>query len=80
MNRRGSLNLSEESKEDLIMSETRKTNLEKELEAQSNLSGDESGDPCVDIKDPVRRSLCRVCQVPVVGEAPFCKDHEPPVP
>jgi hypothetical protein len=24
--------------------------------------------------------LCRVCQAPVVGEAPFCKDHEPPVP
>ncbi len=37
-------------------------------------------DPCADIKDPVRRGLCRVCQAPVIGEAPFCKDHEPPVP
>jgi hypothetical protein len=24
--------------------------------------------------------LCRVCNAPVIGEAPFCKDHEPPVP
>jgi len=39
-----------------------------------------AADPCADIKDPVRKGLCRVCQVPVVGEAPFCKDHEPPVP
>jgi hypothetical protein len=37
-------------------------------------------DPCAHITDPVRKGLCRVCQVPVVGEAPFCKDHEPPVP
>jgi hypothetical protein len=37
-------------------------------------------DPCADIKDPVRKGLCRVCQAPVIGEAPFCKDHEPPVP
>jgi len=40
----------------------------------------ETGDPCAHIKDPVRRGLCRVCQKPVIGEAPFCKDHEPPVP
>lgn len=40
----------------------------------------EAADLCADIKDPVRRGLCRVCQAPVVGEAPFCKDHEPPVP
>jgi hypothetical protein len=40
----------------------------------------QAGDPCAHITDPVRRGLCRVCQVPVVGEAPFCKDHEPPVP
>lgn len=36
--------------------------------------------PCAEIKDPIRKTFCRVCQVPVVGEAPFCKDHEPPVP
>jgi hypothetical protein len=37
-------------------------------------------DECGSIQDPVRRSLCRVCKAPVIGEAPFCKDHEPPVP
>lgn len=37
-------------------------------------------DVCAEIEDPVRRGLCRVCGLPVVGEAPFCKDHEPPVP
>lgn len=40
----------------------------------------QAGDPCAHIEDPVRRGLCRICQVPVVGEAPFCRDHEPPVP
>lgn len=40
----------------------------------------EKVDPCADITDPIRRGLCRVCQMPVAGEAPFCKDHEPPVP
>ncbi|MEI7450000.1 MAG: hypothetical protein WCJ75_10265 [Desulfomonile sp.] len=62
------------------MSETKETKLEKQVEGQSTTSGEPIGDPCVDIKDPLRRSLCRVCQVPVIGEAPFCKDHEPPVP
>jgi hypothetical protein len=38
------------------------------------------GAPCAHIEDPVRRALCHVCGLPVVGEAPFCKDHEPPVP
>jgi hypothetical protein len=37
-------------------------------------------DPCADIKDPIRKGLCRVCRIPVAGETPFCKDHEPPVP
>lgn len=37
-------------------------------------------DPCANIEDPVRRGLCRVCQAPVIGEASFCIDHEPPVP
>ncbi len=35
---------------------------------------------CDDIGDPVRRTLCKACGLPVLGEAPFCKDHEPPVP
>jgi hypothetical protein len=39
-----------------------------------------TGETCADIQDPVRRSLCKVCNMPVVGEAPFCKDHEPPIP
>jgi hypothetical protein len=38
------------------------------------------GQACGDITDPLRRGLCKVCNMPVVGEAPFCKDHEPPVP
>lgn len=37
-------------------------------------------DECAGIDDPIRRGLCRVCQAPVVGEAPFCREHEPPVP
>ena len=37
-------------------------------------------DPCAHISDPLRKGLCRVCQVPVIGDAPFCKAHEPPVP
>lgn len=44
------------------------------------LAKSQETDPCANITDPVRKGLCRVCQVPVVGEAPFCKDHEPPVP
>jgi hypothetical protein len=39
-----------------------------------------SPERCEDIKDPVRKGLCRVCQMPVVGEAPFCGNHQPPVP
>lgn len=35
---------------------------------------------CENIDDPIRRGLCKVCGLPVLGEAPFCKDHEPPVP
>jgi len=40
----------------------------------------EETDECAGIEDPVRRGLCRVCQAPIIGEAPFCQDHEPPVP
>jgi len=38
------------------------------------------GEACGNFADPIRRGLCKVCNIPVVGEAPFCKDHEPPVP
>lgn len=44
------------------------------------LTKSQETDPCANITDPVRNGLCRVCQLPVVGEVPFCKDHEPPVP
>jgi hypothetical protein len=40
----------------------------------------EEPDRCTGIEDPVRRGLCKVCGLPVIGEAPFCKDHEMPVP
>jgi hypothetical protein len=40
----------------------------------------QAADSCAHIEDPVRRGFCRVYQAPVIGEAPFCKDHEPPVP
>ncbi len=39
-----------------------------------------TGEVCEDIHDPVRRSLCKVCNMPVMGDAPFCQEHEPPVP
>jgi hypothetical protein len=42
--------------------------------------GATEGAACGDINDPVRRALCKVCSAPVVGELPFCKDHEPEVP
>jgi hypothetical protein len=45
-----------------------------------DLARSQETDPCANITDPVRKGLCRVCQLPVVGEASFCKDHEPPVP
>ncbi|HTY24924.1 MAG TPA: hypothetical protein VMC85_17470 [Desulfomonilaceae bacterium] len=55
-------------------------NQEKNVESQQGASGERTVDECADIKDPVRKGLCRICQAPVIGEAPFCKDHEPPVP
>jgi hypothetical protein len=27
-----------------------------------------------------RRALCKMCEMPVLGAAPFCRDHEAPVP
>ncbi len=53
-----------------------KTSSEKEQQTAAT----EEVDECAVIGDPVRKGLCRVCKAPVVGEAPFCKDHEPPVP
>lgn len=40
----------------------------------------QSQEDCDGIKDPLRRALCKVCGMPVLGEAPFCAEHEPPVP
>jgi hypothetical protein len=39
-----------------------------------------AGDVCSGIDDPLRRGLCKACGLPVLGLAPFCKDHEAPVP
>jgi len=62
------------------MSERDEKKNQVEATAAAGSSEAQAGDPCAHIEDPVRKGLCRVCQVPVVGEAPFCKDHEPPVP
>lgn len=62
------------------MSEVEERNQDKEVQSQSGRTGESTADLCAEIKDPVRKTLCRVCHVPVVGEAPFCKDHEPPAP
>jgi hypothetical protein len=53
----------------------------EELREKEKVATDPTtGETCADIHDPVRRSLCKVCNMPVMGEAPFCKEHEPPVP
>ena len=56
----------------------------RERTEEGKLAGKEvaegTADECAGIQDPVRRGLCKICNMPVVGEAPFCKDHEPPVP
>ncbi len=52
--------------------EEKKRVLEPEEEHQA--------EACDDITDPLRRGLCKVCNMPVVGAAPFCQEHEPPVP
>ncbi len=48
--------------------------------AEGETSGTEHGSACENIGDPIRKGLCKVCGLPVIGQAPFCKDHEPPVP
>ena len=37
--------------------------------------GPSPGKNCDDISDPIRRTLCRACNAPVIGSAPFCADH-----
>ncbi|MEI6135465.1 MAG: hypothetical protein WCP72_10865 [Desulfomonile sp.] len=44
------------------MSDKEERNQEREPGSQSGATGEPTADPCVDIKDPVRRTLCRVCQ------------------
>ena len=61
------------------MDEREEKSRENELSAEEK-SASEASDECASIRDPVRRTLCRVCNAPVVGAAPFCQDHEPPVP
>ena len=34
--------------------------------------GPSPGINCDDISNPLRRSLCRACNAPVFGSAPFC--------
>jgi hypothetical protein len=41
---------------------------------------DDHLDACAGINDPIRKALCKACGLPVIGQAPFCKDHEPPAP
>jgi len=56
------------------------TEQEEFREKEEKATDPTTGEVCDDIHDPVRRSLCKVCNMPVMGEAPFCKEHEPPVP
>lgn len=37
--------------------------------------GPARGPNCDDIPSPVRRSLCKACSAPVIGAAPFCREH-----
>jgi hypothetical protein len=62
------------------MTENEEKNGQAKPAASSEMAEAQASDPCADIKDPIRRGLCRVCQVPVIGDVSFCKDHEPPVP
>ncbi|MEW6351089.1 MAG: hypothetical protein AB1646_18685 [Thermodesulfobacteriota bacterium] len=59
------------------------THHDEEPDEQTRTAHDaypEGASACDDIHDPLRRTLCKACGLPVLGEAPFCKDHEPPVP
>jgi hypothetical protein len=72
------LDLIELVKEVRVMTETEERRFDKE--EFRGRPEERVGETCEGIGDPIRRTLCRVCNTPVVGEAPFCKDHEPPVP
>lgn len=72
------LNCKELFKEVSAMTEPEERSVEKE--EFKPRSDEPMGEACDDITDPIRRTLCKVCHTPVIGEAPFCKDHEPPVP
>ncbi len=53
---------------------------EGKFAAEEEKTRAEEADECASIQDPVRRGLCQVCHKPVIGLAPFCQEHEPPVP
>ena len=53
---------------------------EEEMPRQAADETEEQGRSCDNIDDPFRRGLCKLCGLPVVGEAPFCKNHEYPAP
>ncbi len=54
--------------------------LETEHTEKREPSAGKVGQSCAEIDDPTRRALCKICGVPILREAPFCKDHEYPVP
>lgn len=62
------------------MSEFNQSNQKQVAGSREEGFGSDAGVNCESIQDPVRRTLCKACGLPVVGEVPFCKDHEPPVP
>jgi DNA-binding protein HU-beta len=47
---------------------------------KGSVRGDGTGpvDKCGSVEGSVRRLLCRVCGLPVLGELPFCKEHAIP--
>jgi hypothetical protein len=54
---------------------------DKGTKVHSEQTGSSEGaGPCERISDPVRKGLCKACELPVIGEAPFCKDFENIVP
>lgn len=62
------------------MSEYEDRTQEQEMGEGAGRSGSGSKDDCETIRDPVRRTLCKACGLPLVGQAPFCRDRELPVP
>jgi hypothetical protein len=62
------------------MSEREESKRRESAEESREAVDPTTGEVCADINDPIRRALCKVCGMPVVGQAPFCQEHEPPVP